>query len=374
MTTIDPAAAAAADTIAQFEGPSERRRHDAALAAQPPARQPDAGPGPRCVYFSLFTERFFTATNLSTILAQVTIIGTLAVAQTLVILTAGIDLSVGSITVLSSVVMGKLAFGWGYQPVLALLIGIVVGTACGLLNGGAGHATADPAVHRHARARSTPCSPSASGSPRTRRCATRTSRPRRRSCCGSTTRGSRSSGFRVTYGSLLMLVLFVVAWYVLRRTAWGRHVYATGDDREAARLVGIRTDRVLHVRVRRQRADLRHRRVVVDQPHRHGVPEAAGERQPRLDHRRGDRRHEPVRRERQRVRLVARCPHRRRVRQRPLPGRASSRCGGRSPSACSSSSPSRSTSGSEGSQREHRGTDRRRSSRRRRRPCSPPAA
>ena len=78
---------------------------------------------------------FFTARNLSTILAQVTIIGTLAVAQTLVVLTAGIDLSVGSITVLSSVVMGKLALGWGYQPVLALLIGIAIGTACGFLNG-----------------------------------------------------------------------------------------------------------------------------------------------------------------------------------------------------------------------------------------------
>ena len=53
------------------------------------------------------------------------------------------------------------------------------------------------------------------------------------------------AGFRVTYGSLLMLVLFVIAWYLLRRTAWGRHVYATGDDREAARLVGIRTNRIL---------------------------------------------------------------------------------------------------------------------------------
>ena len=52
-------------------------------------------------------------------------------------------------------------------------------------------------------------------------------------------------GFRVTYGSIFMLILFVVAWYALRRTAWGRHVYATGDDREAARLVGIRTNRVL---------------------------------------------------------------------------------------------------------------------------------
>jgi fructose transport system permease protein len=44
---------------------------------------------------------------------------------------------------------------------------------------------------------------------------------------------------------ILMLVLFVVASYALTRTAWGRHVYSTGDDVEAARLTGIKTSRVL---------------------------------------------------------------------------------------------------------------------------------
>ena len=52
-------------------------------------------------------------------------------------------------------------------------------------------------------------------------------------------------GFRLTYGSLIMLVLFGFLFYSLTRTAWGKHVYATGDDAEAARLAGIRTDRVL---------------------------------------------------------------------------------------------------------------------------------
>jgi fructose transport system permease protein len=50
---------------------------------------------------------------------------------------------------------------------------------------------------------------------------------------------------RITYGSILMLVLFGVFWWVLKNTAWGRHVYATGDDAEAARLAGVRTNRVL---------------------------------------------------------------------------------------------------------------------------------
>jgi fructose transport system permease protein len=49
----------------------------------------------------------------------------------------------------------------------------------------------------------------------------------------------------VTNGVLLMLALYVVVAFALRFTAWGRHLYATGDDAEAARLAGIRTDRVI---------------------------------------------------------------------------------------------------------------------------------
>ncbi len=49
----------------------------------------------------------------------------------------------------------------------------------------------------------------------------------------------------VTYGSILMIVLAIVLSYLLSRTAFGRHVYATGDDPDAARLSGINTNRVL---------------------------------------------------------------------------------------------------------------------------------
>ena len=49
----------------------------------------------------------------------------------------------------------------------------------------------------------------------------------------------------VTYGVVLMLLLYAIMMYVLRYTAWGRHLYATGDDQEAARLAGINTRRVL---------------------------------------------------------------------------------------------------------------------------------
>src|SRR6266540_6574454 len=49
----------------------------------------------------------------------------------------------------------------------------------------------------------------------------------------------------ITYGSMLMLALFAVAWFVLRQTGAGRHVYAVGNNPEAARLTGIRTRRLL---------------------------------------------------------------------------------------------------------------------------------
>jgi fructose transport system permease protein len=47
------------------------------------------------------------------------------------------------------------------------------------------------------------------------------------------------------YGSLLMIAIAIVVWFMLSRTAFGRHVYAVGDDPVAARLAGIQTNRTL---------------------------------------------------------------------------------------------------------------------------------
>ncbi len=52
-------------------------------------------------------------------------------------------------------------------------------------------------------------------------------------------------GARIMWGTFLMLAVAAVVWYILMRTAFGRHIYATGDDPEAARLAGINTDRIL---------------------------------------------------------------------------------------------------------------------------------
>jgi fructose transport system permease protein len=190
--------------------------------------------------FSATTERFLEPANLSLIVQQVMVVGTLGIAQTLVILTAGIDLSVGAIMVLSSIVMGKLSAESGMPGLLALLIGFGVGTACGLINGVLVTRFRLPpfivtlGTFQVFFALNLYYSDSA------------------------TIRGTEMSDLllwtgntfnlgdtRITYGSLLMLGLFGLAAYALGSTAWGRHVYSTGDDIEAARLSGVRTSRVL---------------------------------------------------------------------------------------------------------------------------------
>jgi fructose transport system permease protein len=87
------------------------------------------------LFASLVGTRFFSAGTLTLILQQVQLVGIVAAAQSLVIMTAGIDLSVGAIAVLSSVIMGQFAFRYGLPPSLAVLCGLGVGTALGYVNG-----------------------------------------------------------------------------------------------------------------------------------------------------------------------------------------------------------------------------------------------
>ncbi len=87
------------------------------------------------VVFGLLNDRFLRVENLSLITQQVSVVGTLAIAQTLIILTAGIDLSVGAVMILSSMVVAQLAVNNGLPAPVALLAGLVVGLAAGALNG-----------------------------------------------------------------------------------------------------------------------------------------------------------------------------------------------------------------------------------------------
>src|SRR5439155_1229134 len=84
-------------------------------------------------FFSLKTDRFFQAENFSLVLQQVMIVGVLAIGQTLVILTAGIDLSVGTVMALGQVIMTKLAVANGVPALPALLLGVLICVGFGVI-------------------------------------------------------------------------------------------------------------------------------------------------------------------------------------------------------------------------------------------------
>jgi len=188
-------------------------------------------------------SHFVTGSNLSTVLTQVTIIAILGIAQTLVILTAGIDLSVGVIMVISSVVMGRLAVIDGVSIFIAFPAGLLCGVACGFLNGLLVTRLKMPPFIV------TLGTLSIIGALNTYYSQSETIREQDLEDSAPFLQWMGVpfdiGGARIILASLLLIVLAFIVWYVLNRTAYGRHVYATGDDPEAARLAGIDTDRIL---------------------------------------------------------------------------------------------------------------------------------
>ena len=182
-------------------------------------------------------SKFFSPFAMTLILQQVQIVGVLAAAQSLVILTAGIDLSVGALAVLSSVIMGQFTFRYGIPPVFAVMLGLTIGTAIGAVNGWLVSRVKLPpfivtlgmwqillaANFLYARNE------------------TIRSQDIEQNAAFLQLMGAKfqAGGATFTAGVLLMLVLVVVLAYALRATAWGRHVYAVGDDPDAAELAGV---------------------------------------------------------------------------------------------------------------------------------------
>ena len=192
------------------------------------------------IVFGLLNDRFLNPANLSLITQQVAVVGTLAVAQTLIILTAGIDLSVGAVMVLSSMVMAQTSVQLGLPGVLALLLGLVVGLAAGAFNGFLVTRLKLPPfiVTLGTLSIFVALTLLYSGGATIRGA----EMPELLTSMGAT---FNIGGVNFTVGVLMMLLLYVVVALILGKTAWGRHVYAVGDDPEAARLAGISVNRVL---------------------------------------------------------------------------------------------------------------------------------
>jgi fructose transport system permease protein len=193
-----------------------------------------------CVVFGILNDRFLNPANLSLVTQQVAVVGALGVGQTIIILTAGIDLSVGAIMILTQSVIAQVAFSNHVPGPLALLVGFAVGAAAGLVNGALVARLRLPAF---IVTLGTLNIFTAVGLLYSQDQTIEGSNlPAPLNWTGTIV---QLGSFRVTTGVLLMLALYAVFGVVLRNTAWGRHVYAVGDDAEAAQLAGIRVNRVL---------------------------------------------------------------------------------------------------------------------------------
>ena len=181
-----------------------------------------------CVILAVATDSFFTSANLSNVLRQNAFTAILAAGMTFVILTAGIDLSVGSVVALSGVICADLLVR-GLPLPLAVLTGLLVGLITGAINGAAVTMLRVPAfiatlatmlivrglAFKYTDARTI------SGLP---------------------------SGFAILSSGAVtasfVALIFGLSWFALTRTPFGRHVYAVGGNESAAWLSGIRVARV----------------------------------------------------------------------------------------------------------------------------------
>jgi fructose transport system permease protein len=191
-----------------------------------------------CVFFATQSDRFLSTQNFSLILAQVMVVGVIAIGQTLIILTAGIDLSCGMVMALGGIVMTKFAADYGLSTSFAMACGLLVTTLFGYINGLLVTRIKLPPfiVTLGTLNIAFAMTQLYSGSQ------TVTDIPAGMTWLGNTFSIGNAA---VSYGVVMMLGLYAFTWFALRETAAGRHVYAVGNSPEATRLTGIPTEKVL---------------------------------------------------------------------------------------------------------------------------------
>jgi ribose transport system permease protein len=186
------------------------------------------------VYFKVGENLFFTSDNILTLLRQASFNAIMAAGVSVVIITAGIDLSIGSVWALSSVVMAFVCVNKGLAWTLSVLIGLAVGLACGIVNGwGVTLLRIPPFV------------------------ATLGMMSIARGLAEVITGGFQISGlpdafqwwgqgdiFGVPVPVIVAVGVIVLTWALLRFTRLGRYIYAVGGNEAAAHLSGVPVNRV----------------------------------------------------------------------------------------------------------------------------------
>ncbi len=186
-----------------------------------------------CILFGILTPVFFNPLNILNVIRQVSIIGVIAVGMTFVILLGGIDLSVGSVVAFTGIIAAGFQVKWGGSLFLSIVIPLLIGGGIGFLNGfistkGGLHpfivTLGTMSIFRGATllvAKGRPIS----GMSRSFRFI-----------------GAGMIG-PIPFPVILFLGSVIIAAIILRRTVFGRYIYAIGGNEEAALLSGIRVDR-----------------------------------------------------------------------------------------------------------------------------------
>ena len=230
-------------TVAHFEEKSALQRIQHFLHSTPAAVPAIVLVASVIIFGILIGGKFFSSYTLTLILQQIAVVGILGAAQTLVILTAGIDLSVGVIMVISAVFMGNFAVNYGLPAPVAVGLGLAVGGFCGFVNGFlVSRMKLPPFIVTLGTWNIVMATNFIYSANETIRQADIEATAPFLAFFGLSFKIGPAV---LTLGVIMMVILVIGLWYMLNHTAWGRHVYAVGDDPDAAELAGIRVNRTL---------------------------------------------------------------------------------------------------------------------------------
>ncbi len=189
-----------------------------------------------CVTLAILSPEFITATNLQNNARLIGIYGIFAIGMGIVIMTGGIDLSVGSVAALLGVTLSMLLVEWKIPPFLAVLIVILLTTALGFLNG-----LLITKVKLQAFIVTL--------------CGLLFYRGVSRYITNDNTKGfGNAEGFEslkflasenilgIPAPFILLLIIAVIMWVILHRSVWGRYLFAVGRNEMASKYSGINSD------------------------------------------------------------------------------------------------------------------------------------
>lgn len=186
------------------------------------------------VFFTIVSDSFLTAGNLLNVARQVAMLGISAVGMTCVILTAGIDLSVGAVMALTNIAGSMLMVNAGIPIVPAVLITLVIAAGVGLMNGFLVAYVGVPALI-------------------TTLAMMTILRGLSFVLCGGMPVWGLPESFKklgqgyagsIPIPVIIMLFVFIIGWLFLNRTKTGRYIYGLGGNKEAVRLSGVKTVRI----------------------------------------------------------------------------------------------------------------------------------